>query len=223
MITSEYLEQIVNFNLPILVVGPGIRITEAIEAPPMDTAVLWFAEKLYGRHGRLDILDLPKQNGNGGCHDPAALKRYMTKLSSKANLGEINYLYGDVAKLDKPDEEYGLIWDHGTLQSWSHVDPDNGMDDTARRTRTILENYSRMTHQEGKICLCASVGRENFYARVNHVFPAIERQLGEDSYHTSLTHKQLNIDRGDLIKTGFLKEDLLFPSYSRTRIIEIRK
>ena len=60
MITSDYLDQIVDFDQPILLVGPGADIIYedyGNTAIPMDRALIYFAEKLLHQKGFLDVFD----------------------------------------------------------------------------------------------------------------------------------------------------------------------
>jgi hypothetical protein len=235
MITSDYLEQIVDFDQPILVVGPGVRYFpceelveplikgKAAPLPPMDIALIWFAEKLIGRKGRVDVFDLPIEVPFGGSHNPKALKGYLEELTKRTSLGRINYLQGDIAEYNLPIFEYGLIWDHGTLNQWSHVNPHSGYDDRHKRSIRIMDNYLQGLDPEGLICLGTSdidQGDQELLERMDRNNPH-KVKLDKDAYRTTLNYKELGLG---LTKTPpFLKGDLLFPQYQNTVILEIRK
>jgi len=217
MITSEYLEQVVDFDQPILVVGPGADFHTDLSydlcAPPMDRAIIWFAEKLAGRKGRLDIFEQDNKAPEGGSHCWFKVKWYLQLLAAKAPLGEIRFVIGDITKTILKEKEYGLVWDHGTLECWLGLIDGNSYTPQDR----AIENYRRAIKEGGTVAIC---GHSNVFD--NHPSPPKTRRidLEQDAYRTQLNQEQIGLGRKRMY---FLENDLLTPRHSCTSIFEISK
>lgn len=226
MITSEYLEQKVNFDEPILLVGPGIRTSgeEYCRStqlfPPMDVALIWFAEKLAGKKGRIDVFDLPQKSLNQCCHNIDAVRLYLEKLGTIIPLGRINYLEGDIVECKFPPEEYGFIWDHGTLAGWSGCLPNSDYLDP-QRIEKVLTTYHQALKNEGLAALCCYPGQTKFQelCQSNYHFEKINLQ--RDAYQTNFKQEQFDFDH---LKDSFLlRSGFLIPKYKYHLILEMRK
>lgn len=230
--TSDYLECVVDLDKPILLVGPGIQYITPLDPKkperglniPQDIALLWFAEHLYGRKGRLDILDLPPGFTNTCCNGVDKIEEYVDKLKSNTNVGEIQFLLpGDVANYEFPTSEYGFIWDHRTLERWSCKLPGSKHTDNKlkkERRKKILQNYHNALSPGGKIAVGTVDPLFAMYLRVSNFFNSKVIQLKSDSYATQLTEveaclSELNLD--DVLKDGNL-----LPYHCVDRIVEIR-
>jgi hypothetical protein len=230
MITSQYLEQVVDFDKPLLVVGPGADFSSITPFSdyrvPMDRAVLWFAEKLAGRKGRLDIFDLPTNSGNGGLHNIDGVCSYLTALKKIVTLGEINYLKGNIIDYPLTTCEYGFIWDHGTLESWSPYSNDVYLLNRLEIVQQIINNYKNALTPEG---VAAITTTPNYYLPTTNMSSAIVSQsnrridLTEDKYATNLTVEQLSLGNKRVKSLSFLIDSHLIPTYACEAILEIRK
>ena len=233
MITSDYLESVVNFDEPILLVGPGesqkFRSNNEGGARlcfPMDVALIWFAEKLHGRKGRLDVFDLPKRYSSGGLHDILACERYIRKLEKFAPLGNVKFLKpGDIAHADLKKKEYGFIWDHDTLYNWVQTDPVTGRIPTYDNSRvnTTLNNYFQSLTKGGKLAIATRFGiRERFSA--SHL-EGEEKSISlfRDFYSTNLTADQLFLREYGPFTSKLFSQGTLRPEYPCNHIDQISK
>ncbi|MFA6461797.1 MAG: hypothetical protein WCV90_06015 [Candidatus Woesearchaeota archaeon] len=215
MITSDYLEQVVDFDQPILVVGPGADHRAGLNydlcAPPMDRAAIWFAERLAGRKGRLDVFEQDYKAPEGGSHCWFKVRNYFHLLASRVPLGTINFIIGDITKYPLPEKEYGLIWDHGTLQVWIK-------NDAVDRT---LENYSNAITEKGIIAISGYDNISDKLEKNERINETRRIELTDDAYRTGLTSEQL--ESGLAEKRSLLQEGLLLPRYSYNTILELRR
>jgi SAM-dependent methyltransferase len=180
---SDYLETILDRDKSILVVGPGLSsgAFNGSASLPMDMALLWFAEQLYQRKGRLDVIDLPARSlesghPGGGRNNIKRVRSYMDLLAKRESVTKANFIEGDITKMELPKDEYGLIWDHGTF-SW-HED------------RRVLTKYMDALQSGGKLAL----------AKITRSTKPIEGYVGmkqrvvaitTDLYKTNLTEEQV--------------------------------
>jgi len=214
--TSDYLKRVIDFDQPILAIGPGlIRYTEAgLVQGPMDVATIWFAEQLYGRKGRLDIFDLRAYSGEGGCHNPDKIADYFKRLKDVADIGEVNVKEADVRIstqfFARYSEPYGFIWDHGTFSDWI----------TGRDKDLVFEHYQTSTTNSGKIAVCKG-GYEHKQERFELSAERVIR-LGEDSYETNLSLEQISLKTNDKISAR-IGEGKLKPTYDYSEIMEFGK
>ncbi len=240
MITSEYLEQIVDFNQPILVVGPGLdHLVEGEIYPlaPMDRALIWLAEKIGNRDGLIDVLDLHPNDPTGGAHDWRYVQAYCSALRKMAPIADINFLIGDVAKISFT-RKYGLIWDHGTLAYWSMHSPksywsmqppsdlpaEKTIDNQNKRIRHILKKYYSTLRKNGRAVISfAKNDARRLAPRMESFWPVKPKTtlLDNDLYRTILTKEQISL--GGQHSDYFLDQELLIQKYCYQVMIEMEK
>ena len=243
MITSDYLEQIVDFDQPILLVGPGADIIYedcGYAAIPMDRALIYFAEKLHNNKGHLDIFDLPPDSYGGGHHNIDQIKKYINNLKEKTNLGKINYVEGDIAVDKLPEKKYGFIWDHGTLSFWVGEDPDSEETSTSlqnERIENTIKNYSSSLRDDGVIAIATKKDKTSIIT--NHLLPNLkikQIKIEEDKYKTRLNAQTIfSAIYGDKYEDHFgndqpakeysylYEKGFLIPTYFEEVIIELKK
>tara|TARA_Y100000031_G_C8206625_1_gene378948 strand:- start:5 stop:679 length:675 start_codon:yes stop_codon:yes gene_type:complete len=214
---SDYLESILDSDLPVLTVGPGVTPPENII--PMDLAILWFAEKQREGNGTVDVLDLPV-GYRMGVNDIDAVERYLHSFSERAKVSEFRIIRGDIATLELPLEMYGLIWDHATT-SFSDAVP--GMmvgPPDQNRVKQILTNYSGALCKGGKALV---VGLNANYQHIELPSDIKSRMVfvGEDIYRTRLTAEQVF---GELPKVDqYFRDGFLLPHHHERVIFELTR
>ena len=208
MITSDYLQKAVNFDLPILVVGPGLQWIHREDIDiPMDIALIWFAE--HSRR-RIDVFDIPPEtHWSENFHGLDHVKAYMDSLAKRTNLVEVRYIIGDIAETKLPTREYGTIWDHGTLESLifscrTLTQTGPGMYDKKRRIPKIVANYRQALRNQGKAIFAGEYFPFAVQAASLDGFSVEEIVLGTDRYTTSLTPTELGVQSDFVWKDGYL-------------------
>ncbi len=202
MITSEYLEMAVDFDKPILAVGPGLQslsTNQGYLSVPLDVAVIWFAERLCQRQGRLDIFDIPPQiETPWSFHGIDKVQRYMDGLAARAPLGEIRYIEGDIAHHRFPENEYGTIWDHGTLEGLIYSSrplPGSREKGDIRRVKKIMNTYQQALSIGGKLIFAGEFYEDRVPFQAERAetegFMLSKLELEKDAYETSLTLQEL--------------------------------
>ncbi|MEK6904881.1 MAG: hypothetical protein AABX24_00615 [Nanoarchaeota archaeon] len=230
MITSEYLNDAVNFKRPVLIVGPGLRSVQTNKGfiyMPMDSALIWFAENIKSR---IDVFDIPSDTPWEGCHHGIdKVKDYMKGLSQRTKLTKIKYIIGDIAECRLSQKKYGTIWDHGTLEglifssrSFSSDGPgewDNG------RVQKILDIYKKALRKNGKI-IFSGQGSSFEAEKINLAsFTTKKIRLEADKYLTSLTPAEIFPDRDMIgtIRNYIWDEGFLFPHEELKSILELTR
>ncbi len=232
--TSEYLECVVDLNKPILLVGPGEsqKFRASNEGGtklvfPMDAAMIWFAEKLHGRKGRLDVFDLPRKYISGGLHDPLACERYIRELEKVAPIGDVKFLeLGDIVHANLQKGEYGFIWDHDTLYNWVAEDPVTNTthySENESRVQTALNNYFQSLAKGGKIAIATPFGMKGRISSSDLECEVETIQMIQDVYSTNLTAEQLFLGKGGRFTDKLFLEGTLRPEYPCTFIDQIGK
>lgn len=98
VLTSDYFERVVDLDKPVLVVGPGLRdvsVRDGWLPMPMDMGLVWFAEKMARRKGRIDVFDIPPKSVVHGCHHGIdQVEQYMKDLAKLVKLAEVRYIGG---------------------------------------------------------------------------------------------------------------------------------
>ena len=209
MITSDYLEQIVDFDKPILAIGPGIRRVDPEWGPkcymPMDIALIWFAEHLSGRKGRLDVFDFPAHStAEGGDNDIAQVEQYLRDLGTRVALGEMRFITGDLRTYSFP-REYGFVWSHGTLD-WIVIED---RPDVFKNTSDCLLSGGITAHAWSYPSPFKEWSK-----------PIKEIALEKDAYKTSVRREQLH--SGRINHELIFKDGLLIPLYSMKNITVVR-
>lgn len=235
MITSEYLEQVVNFDQPILAVGPGADFENPDYQIPMDRALYWFIEKLASRKCYLDIVDLPPQGRRGGQKNLLLIKDPLDYLAQKLGV-TVNGFLGDLLhphltsekikqdlnastrehctprniQFGFPQKQYGFIWDHGTSLEW-----------TKNQLPTIIQLYYQRLLPHGKIVLATHKG--NFPEELLPFKKLDARKviLDEDKYQTSLSLREVTL--GIPTRRTVLQDGFLFPYYRYHEIMELTR
>ena len=235
---SAYLETILNPDQPVLAVGPGVCINrddDDLYLPnenglylPMDIAILWFSEHLRGRNGRIDVFDLP-EDIIGGTHAPSLVRGYLDGFTKRIDGAPLSLREGDIASADMASEQYGLLWDHGTLSYAS----EEGCKYIRQRETAILDNYFRMTKPGGKIILVENLHmgpyRGEEWWRQHPGISTQEVKVKADAYKTSLTGRDISgvddflSDGVDDFLSEYLDKGFLIPYYQLTHVTEITK
>ncbi len=208
--TSDYLETIVDFDQPILAVGPGVSpsVYDDWLGIPMDRCVIWLLEKLLARQGSLDIFDLPTENRKGGHHDIDYVRSYLHSIALQNKIREASYQVGDISSDVLPPRQYKTIWDHGTVALWD-----------AGHADEIIANFTQAIQPGGRIILagydpdwsCPMQHNKNLTLR------AIE--IKEDMYKTALTASDLRLNQWDCQEVW--QFEYLFPHRQYPYIVEL--
>jgi hypothetical protein len=228
MIASKYLKQTVDFDKPILAVGPGLECFYSSDGKnpigiPMDAATIWFAQKLHGKKGRLDIFDLPTESDSGGIHHIEEVMNYFSWLSQRIPLGEINYITGDVTTFNLPPS-YGFIWDHGTLVDWISEDMPSPLNQWRKKGKNemVFENYTGALLNGGIAAICMAEYMLKEFIDLTPTQVNSKIILMEDKYQTNFTATQL-FPPDELAQKELSEDNCLEPFYPQDMILELRK
>ncbi len=242
--TSDYLETILDSSESILVVGPGLSTDYGHYGHPMDFAIIWFLEHL-SRESKLTLMDMPgtTYEPSSGCYNLDLVLAYLETLSKIIKACAIEAIRGDVNEIELAENQFGIIWDHGTLdfakrepkpyssEPWESRIRKIGKQNRSeaeeetirsRRMENILGQYNRWLKPNGRAVIFGVDQQRRRFLQAQPNLELRELLVQEDRYATGLTAKQLFPDRAAGDKRDF-SDGYLYPIHELKEFFEVRK